>query len=209
MPADALSIEPAPSRGSGRSAPAELPAGERGVRGRIAAVVALLALVALSSSWWHGRSGGGLGGAGFSLAFTLDGWRSWGLLVLTLVAAALLVGAGVLWTARRPRGVVLGGAIVVAALALGSWAVVIGQQFGALSMSELQAASLGTPRAQLEQRLGAPLLTNVTATASTPAAALECDIYRAHAGSNFPVAALCFRDGVLALKLSEQGGVVP
>jgi hypothetical protein len=209
MPTDALAIEAAPYPASGRSAPADLPPGKRGVRGRIAAVVALLALVALSTSWWHGHGGGGLGGAGFSIAYTLDGWRSWGLLMLTLVAGILLVGAGVLWTARRPWGVVLGGAIVVAALALGSWAVVTGQRFGTLSVAEFQAAHLGVSRAQLEQRLGAPLLTNVTPTPSTPAAALDCDIYRTHAGSNYPVAALCFRDGVLALKLSDQGGVVP
>ena len=203
-----LSVEAAPHPAAS-SAPADLPPGKRGVRGRIAAVVALLALVALSSSWWHGRSGGVFGGAGFSIAYTFDGWRSWGLLVLTLVAGALLVGAGVLWTARRPWGVVLGGAIVVAALALGSWAGVTGQRFGTLSVAELQAARLGTSRAQVEQRLGAPLLSNVTATASSTAATLDCDIYRTHAGSDFPVAAFCFRDGILALKLPEQGGVVP
>ena len=209
MPTDALSIEAAPDPVSGASAPADLPPGRRGLRGRFAAVVALLALAALSTSWWHGQTGGGGGGAGYSVVYSINGWRSWALLVLTLVAGVLLVGAAVLWTARHKWGVLLGGAVVAAALALGAWTVVIGTRFATVSETEFQSTRLGTSRVQLEQRLGAPLTTSASATPSTATPTLACDVYRTVDGSNYPVAVFCFRDGVLALKLHQPNAFVP
>jgi hypothetical protein len=178
------------------------------VRGRLAAIVALLALVALSTRWWHGTNSGGGAGATFSYAYTFDGWRSWAPLAFALIAAALLAAAALLWTARRVTGVVLGAAIAAAAIAAGVWAAQIGSQFASVSLADVSAARIGTPRALLERRLGAPLTRGATETPSTPVPALRCDVYRAAPGSSFRVALLCFRDGRLALKLDDTGGIL-
>lgn len=141
--------------------------------------------------------------------YSFDGWRSSALLIFTFVAGGLWAGAAVLWTARRTWGVVLGGAIVVVALAVGAREVAIGSRFATVSAAEFQAARLGMARAQLEQRLGAPLTTNATETRSSPAPALGCDVYRPASGSHYSEAFFCFRDGVLALKFHQPEGFAP
>jgi len=202
MPIDAVLIGAAPVAAPGCAAPADLPPGRRGLRGRLAAAAALLALVALSTSWWHGHGSGGVSAGGVGVDYTFNGWRSWAPLAFTLVAGSLLAGAAVLWTARRAWGIALGGAIVLAAVGVGAWAAVIGQRFATVSAVEYQLAVLGTPRGQLEQLLGAPLSSD--ATASAPG--LACDVYKTSDESGDGLAAFCFRNGVLALKVRQQGG---
>jgi hypothetical protein len=188
------------SRSSDRSfrlSPGERAAGHRGVRGRLAAVVAMLSLVALSTHAWHG-SGGGAAGA---LSYSYDGWRGWTTPVFLAVAAALLVAAAALWTARTWRGVALGAVIAGVAIAIGAWAAVIGQQFALLSRADFRGAKLGMSESLLEGHLGAPFTTDASTTLSPSGVTAGCVLYRASGSTGQGAYAFCFRDGRLAQKV--------
>ena len=183
-----------------RLAPADRPPGKRGVRGRVAAVMALLSLVAISTNDWHGHGGGG----GGNYRFTDDGWRGWAAPVFLSVACALALAGAVLWKARTRRGVAAGIVIAATAVASGAWAADIGQSFAAVSAESYDAAALGTPQTVLEQRLGAAFTTDASETLRS-GATIGCDVYRAQASTGQGGYFFCFHSGVLASKFTWPG----
>jgi hypothetical protein len=175
-------------------APADRPAGRRGMRGPIAATVAIAALPALIFA----RAGDE---------------PSWGRPVWLAAAAALIAGAILLWTARRP--VMLGAALALVLVALSAAVVTerIGQhekheaeKWGGfagddvhsgprLSRAEADAVPKDLTRAQLVARLGTPGGRGIQRVYDEPD--LPCLLYRTdRPGRNrFATHAFCFSDG--------------
>ena len=170
-----------------------------GARRRLAVGVALVALVpwALIGQRSHSSGSMGLGsGYGWNVSFHPVSQRS--ALVLAAVAAALWLGAAVLWVhPSRPTTIAAGGLVLAAAVAgtiylAGRPAVVPGPSQAAVSRLRL-----GEREATVIAALGpAPDLGTATTLASSES--LPCLVY--------PLSglAVCFRDGRLAINSQAQ-----
>jgi len=175
-------------------APADRPAGRRGARGGLAAAAALGAVLPLSLS-----------------RFTDD--PSWAGPGLAAFGLALLGGALLLWTARRPATlgaavalVVLGVAGTVAAMGAANHAESEAEKWGGFVMSdnlrsppvsraEAEAVPKGLTREQVTRRLGRPPGHGIQRVTGEPD--LRCLVYRSPRSTPNRLAlhAFCFRDG--------------
>jgi hypothetical protein len=179
--------------------PAARPAGRRGIRGPVAAIAALAAVVP-------------------AMFFRAANDTSWARPVLVGAGILLIGGAVLLWTTRR--AVVLGAAVVLALAGVAGTVVAIGAENRAerraqheldrwggadfsyprargaiLTRAEAQAVPKGLTREQLTARLGEPSATGVQRFRGEPD--LRCLAYRST--SKEPASqllrAFCFRNG--------------
>jgi len=175
--------------------PSERPAGRRGPRGTIAAIVALGALIPLAFARFADET-------------------SWAQPVMLLAIAALVAAATLLWTARRSGTL----AVAVALVALGGVGAVVsisgelraeskrlheedrlgGAVFGDpgvrgphLTEAEVRAVPMGLTRKQLRSRLGAPPSHGIQRV--NEGTDMRCWAYRA--ATRHRLHAFCFRDG--------------
>jgi hypothetical protein len=179
--------------------PADRPAGKRGVRGPVAAVAAIAALVPL----------------GF--ARVADETAAGGPAALA-AGVALIGGALLLWTARRP-GAMVAAVVLVLAGAVGATVAIgaeiraedearreadrwAGSTFGfprargaVLTRAEAEAVPKGLTREALTARLGAPSATGIQRLAGEPD--MRCMAYRSttRPPRSELLHAFCFRDG--------------
>ena len=180
-------------------APADRPAGKRGVRGAIAAVAAAGSLVPM-------------------IFFQNAGDSEWARPGIVAGSLALMAGALLLWTTRR-RLVVAGAVVAVAAGATLGWLAVAAERSAedrerraaerwaggdftyprsrgaVLTKAEAEAIPKGLTRAELLARLGEPSARGVQRITDEPD--LHCVAYRRTAGEAISqtLNAFCFRDG--------------
>jgi hypothetical protein len=177
--------------------PAKQPPHERGLRGMLAAVATL--------------------GAVLCFAFgSVEQDPAWTGAAFNVAGAALLIGAIVLWTTARAAVLAAAVALLVGAAAGGvaserarsdaqrerdKW---LGSSFGftgtpgrVVSRAEAEDVPEGTSRAALIARLGQPAARGVQNVEDEPS--LRCLAYRAERGRPFDASlhAFCFRDGRL------------
>jgi hypothetical protein len=179
--------------------PSERPAGRRGPRGPVAAVAGLAAIIPLN---WAQRADE----------------TSWGPPAMLIAGAALILGALLLWTARRRVGVAAATALVLLGSAGGVAA--IAAEFGAesrrlyqeerwagrvfsdpraqgavLTEKEAEAIPTGVTPEGLRERLGRPASSGLQRITDEPD--LRCLAYRS--SYRYPMRqtlhAFCFRDG--------------
>ena len=175
--------------------PSERPAGRRGPRGPIAAIVALGALIPLAFARFADET-------------------SWAQPVMLFAIAALICGALLLWTARR--SVTLAAAVALVAFGAAAAVVAIrgelraesdrqdaenrlgGAVFGdpggrgpRLTRAEAAAVPMGLTRKQLRRRLGAPPSYGIQRV--NEGTDMRCWAYRA--ATRHRLHAFCFRNG--------------
>jgi hypothetical protein len=185
-------------------APADRAPGNRGPRGRLAALVTLGSVVVLLLGRLHGTtSGGGGGGAGagswnYTFTFENGSWSTGGLM---LAAALLLAGGAALWLARSPRTGVIATSLALA----GAGALVLA--LGAsgtrrLSPAMYQSIPVGVSQSVLMRGFGSPVSTDASATPDRGGAPLGCLVYQSSAPADSgPTAYLfCFAGGRLRAK---------
>jgi len=170
-------------------APADRPAGKRGIRGLIAAVASV--------------------GALFSLSFTTN-WDdpSWGKPALLAVGAALTAAAVLLWVARHPALLAAAAALLVAAT--GVWVVADsarrseqreedkwgGASFDyddkgpAITRAEAEAVPIGASKDEVKRILGPAAGSGIQRV--NDGEDLRCRAYRAEERPAWKLYALCF-----------------
>lgn len=186
------------------TAPADRPKGHRGVRGGLAAGVAVLAVAVMSAREWHGRAsgGGGVFGSGGSLVWTANGWRSWAPPLLLGLAGGLLVAAAGMWVARSRAIVLLATALAAGCLGAAGWTVAVAQGSATVSRAGYAAIAPGMTRRAVERALGVPWTTNASLTLRS-GRTLPCDMYQAAGSGGFTQYVFCFRNGRLAEKTEQ------
>lgn len=173
--------------------PADRPAGKRGLRGPLAAAVAIAAFYPYALSQFGEEP-------------------PWGKPVWLAAAAALLAAAVLIWTARRAAALAVAAALVL----LGVGAAVATERSGhdrtqeaekwggsswtqdargpRLTRAEADAVPEGLTRAQLTSRVGVPAGRGIQHVRGAPD--LRCLVYRGRKGPRVPVVyAFCFEDG--------------
>lgn len=157
-------------------APADRAPGDRGARGRAAAVLVVAAVLALLATRFHGTNGSGesIGRWNISYSYENSDWSSRGLevAVLGLVSAGML-----LWLARRRLLVVLAAALAAVGIGALVWAIAVGDHNKRVSSVSYRAVALGTSESALTARFGSPMTSDATATRGE--VSIGCLVYRA------------------------------
>jgi len=132
------------------------------VRGRVAALLVLGAVVALVLIHFRSTGGGGGGSGGWQIQYSYQspGWSARGLI---LSAVALACAGVVLWTARARHFVALATVLALAGAGALAWTISTPNDTR-ISPADYRAANVGMSESLLTSQLGSPYSTDGSAT---------------------------------------------